>query len=125
MTLEELRLHLDPLDQRLLELIAERQAPSREIARVKRATGHATRDYARERDVILAVRAGAAQRGVPADAAEAVMRVLIRSSLTTQEQASVAAQGARRGHRALGVRGARQDCSLVRAVLLLPWVNCL
>ncbi len=44
MTLEELRLHLDTLDQRLLELIAERQATSREIARVKRATGHATRD---------------------------------------------------------------------------------
>jgi chorismate mutase len=93
MTLEELRLHLDTLDQRLLELIAERQATSREIARVKRATGHATRDYARERDVILAVRAGAAQRGVPADAAEAVMRVLIRPP-HHQEQASVVAQGA-------------------------------
>ncbi len=106
MTLEELRLHLDTLDQRLLELIAERQATSREIARVKRATGHATRDYARERDVILAVRAGAAQRGVPADAAEAVMRVLIRSSLTTQEQASVAAQGAGSGQRALVIGGA-------------------
>jgi chorismate mutase / prephenate dehydrogenase len=106
MTLEELRQHLDTLDQRLIELIAERQATSREIARVKRATGHATRDYARERDVILAVRAGAAQRGVPADAAEAVMRVLIRSSLTTQEQASVAAQGAGSGQRALVIGGA-------------------
>src|SRR5258706_8681691 len=99
MTLEELRLHLDTLDQRLLELIAERQATSREIARVKRATGHATRDYARERDVILAVRAGAAQRGVPADAAEAAVRVLIRSSLTTQAQGSVAAAGPRPGPR--------------------------
>src|SRR5258706_14901312 len=92
MTLEELRLHLDTLDQRLLELIAERQATSREIARVKRATGHATRDYARERDVILAVRAGAAQRGVPADAAEAAVRGLIRFSLTTPEQAGVGAR---------------------------------
>jgi len=106
MTLDELRQHLSGLDRRLLELIAERQSTSREIARVKRATGYPTRDYVREREVILAVRAGAAQLGVPADAAEEVMRVLIRSSLTTQEQASVAAQGAGSGQRALVIGGA-------------------
>ena len=38
MTLDELRRHLDALDRRLLQTIAERQATSREIARVKRAT---------------------------------------------------------------------------------------
>jgi chorismate mutase/prephenate dehydrogenase len=106
MTLDELRQHLSGLDRRLLELIAERQSTSREIARVKHATGYPTRDYVREREVILAVRSGAAQLGVPADAAEAVMRVLIRSSLTTQEQASVAAQGAGSGQRALVIGGA-------------------
>ncbi len=106
MTLDELRQHLSGLDRRLLELIAERQKTSREIARVKRATGYPTRDYVREREVILAVRSGAAQLGVPADAAEEVMRVLIRSSLTTQEQASVAAQGAGSGQRALVIGGA-------------------
>jgi len=56
MNLDELRQRLDTLDRRLLELINERQAASREIARVKRATGYPTRDYARERDVILGVR---------------------------------------------------------------------
>ncbi|HEV7432003.1 MAG TPA: bifunctional chorismate mutase/prephenate dehydrogenase [Steroidobacteraceae bacterium] len=106
MTLEELRQHLSGLDRRLLELIAERQTTSREIARVKLATGYPTRDYVREREVILAVRSSAAQLGVPADAAEEVMRVLIRSSLTTQEQASVAAQGAGSGQRALVIGGA-------------------
>ena len=106
MTLDELRLHLSGLDRRLLELIAERQRTSREIARVKRATGYPTRDYARERDVILAVRASAEELGVPADAAEEVMRVLIRSSLTTQEQASVAAGGAGSGQSALVIGGA-------------------
>ena len=106
MTLDELRHHLSGLDRRLLELIAERQTTSREIARVKRATGYPTRDYVREREVILAVRASAAELGVPADAAEEVMRVLIRSSLTTQEQASVAAQGAGNGQRALVIGGA-------------------
>jgi len=106
MTLDELRLHLSGLDRRLLELIAERQRTSREIARVKRATGYPTRDYARERDVILAVRERADELGVPADAAEEVMRVLIRSSLTTQEQASVAAGGTGSGQSALVIGGA-------------------
>ena len=106
MTLDELRQHLSGLDRRLLELIAERQTTSREIARVKHATGYPTRDYAREREVILAVRSSAAELGVPANVAEAVMRVLIRSSLTTQEQASVAAQGAGSGQRALVIGGA-------------------
>ncbi|MGH8254400.1 MAG: prephenate dehydrogenase/arogenate dehydrogenase family protein [Steroidobacteraceae bacterium] len=106
MNLDELRQRLDTLDRRLLELINERQAASREIARVKRATGYPTRDYARERDVILGVRKNAAELGVPADIAEGVMRLLIRSSLTTQEQASVAARGAGSGMRALVIGGA-------------------
>jgi chorismate mutase/prephenate dehydrogenase len=106
MNLDELRQRLDTLDRRLLELINERQAASREIARVKRATGYPTRDYARERDVILGVRKNAAELGVPADIAEGVMRLLIRSSLTTQEQASVAARGAGSGQRALVIGGA-------------------
>ena len=106
MTLDELRQHLSGLDRRLLELIAERQTTSREIARVKRATGYPTRDYVREREVIVAMRSSAAELGVPADVAEAVMRLLIRSSLTTQEQASVAAQGTGSGQRALVIGGA-------------------
>jgi len=106
MSLDDLRTQLSGLDRQLLELIAERQRVSREIARVKRAIGHPTRDYAREREVILAVRSGAAALGVPADAAEEVMRVLIRSSLTTQEQASVAAGGAGSGRSALVIGGA-------------------
>ena len=44
---------------------AERQRLSREVARVKRATGRATRDYNRERDVILNARAQAEKAGRP------------------------------------------------------------
>jgi chorismate mutase / prephenate dehydrogenase len=106
MNLEELRRHLDGLDQRLLQLIAERQATSREIARVKRSTGHATRDYGREREVILGARHNATALGISPDIAETVMRVLIRSSLTTQEQASVAAHASGSGRRALVIGGA-------------------
>jgi chorismate mutase/prephenate dehydrogenase len=106
MTLEELRQHLNGVDRRLLELIADRQATAREIARVKQATGHPTRDYAREREVIVGARANAAELGVSPDIAEALMRLLIRTSLTTQEQASVAAQAAGNGRRALVIGGA-------------------
>jgi chorismate mutase/prephenate dehydrogenase len=105
MTLDELRRHLDELDRQLMELIAERQRAGREIARVKRSTGRGTRDYARERDVILAARANAARVGVSPDSAEEIMRLLIRSSLTTQEQASVAALGSGVGQRVLVIGG--------------------
>lgn len=106
MTLEELRAQLDGLDRRLLELIAERQQTSRAIAKVKRETGHPARDYARERDVILTARAQAAELGLSAEVAEALMRLLIRSSLTTQEHASMAAHGAGSGQRVLLIGGA-------------------
>jgi chorismate mutase/prephenate dehydrogenase len=106
MTLDELRRQLDVLDRQLLQIIAQRQAASREIARAKRATGHPTRDYGREREVILGARRTAEQLGVPADVAESLMRLLIRSSLTTQEQVSVAAKGAGTGQRALVIGGA-------------------
>lgn len=106
MTLEELRRQLDTLDGELLALIAKRQAASREIAAAKRATGYPTRDYQREREVILGVRAKAEALGLPGELAEDVLRLLIRSSLTTQEQARVAAQAAGSGRRALVIGGA-------------------
>lgn len=106
MTLEDLRRKLNVLDRKLLETVAERQETSREIARVKRQTGYPTRDYEREREVILGARATAASLGVSADVAETLMRQLIRSSLTTQEQASVAARGTGTGQRALVIGGA-------------------
>jgi|HubBroStandDraft_6_1064221.scaffolds.fasta_scaffold05697_5 chorismate mutase/prephenate dehydrogenase len=106
MTLEELRRRLDELDEQLLQIIAQRQSTSREIARVKRATGFPTRDYGREREVILGARSQAAKISVSPDLAESFMRLLIRSSLTTQEQASVVAHGAGSGQRALVIGGA-------------------
>ncbi|HYL03473.1 MAG TPA: bifunctional chorismate mutase/prephenate dehydrogenase [Steroidobacteraceae bacterium] len=105
-TLQELRRRVTELDRRLIELVAERKAVSEEVARVKRATGRPTRDYEREREVILGVRAAAAERGVSGELAEQLLRLLIRSSLTTQEQASVAAQGTGSGRRALVIGGA-------------------
>jgi chorismate mutase / prephenate dehydrogenase len=106
MTLEQLRQQLDQLDGELLALIARRQAIARDVAAAKRATGYPTRDYQREREVILGVRKRAELLGLPGDLAENVLRLLIRSSLTTQEQVSVAAHGTGSGRRALVIGGA-------------------
>lgn len=106
MTLDELRRQLDALDGELLALVARRQELSRDVAAVKRATGTPTRDYLREREVILGVRERASRLGLPGDLAENLYRLLIRSSLTTQEQLSVVAHGAGSGRRALVIGGA-------------------
>jgi chorismate mutase/prephenate dehydrogenase len=105
-TLEELRCRLNDIDRRLLAIVAERKTVSGEVARVKRATGRPTRDYEREREVILGVRAAASELGVSPGLAEDLLRLLIRSSLTTQERASVAARGAGTGRRVLVIGGA-------------------
>ncbi len=105
MNLDELRTALTDLDGRLLELVARRQALSEEVAAVKRSTGRATRDFGREREVILRARNTAQRLGISPDLAEALLRQLIQSSLTTQEQARVAAQAQGSGKRALVIGG--------------------
>lgn len=106
MTLDDLRLKLNALDAQLLEIIAERQAISIEIARAKRAAGLPTRDFRREREVLLRARDNAQKIGLSGDLVETIMRQLIRGSLTTQEQAQVAAGGQGTGRVALVIGGA-------------------
>jgi chorismate mutase / prephenate dehydrogenase len=105
MDLGELREKLTRLDADLLALIAERQRIAEEVARVKRASGLPTRDFQRERDVLLNARAAAERLGLSPALAETLLRLLIRSSLATQEQAQVAAQGKGAGRRALVIGG--------------------
>ena len=104
-TLDELRARLDVLDRQLLELVAERQAIGAEIAAVKRATGQSTRDFRREREVLLKARRDAEALGLSPGLAESLLRSLIRGSLTRQEQARVAAQGRGSGRSALVIGG--------------------
>ena len=106
MTLEELRAQLNQIDQQLLQLVAQRQAVVADIGKVKLDTGTGTRDFKRERDVLLRARDNAARAGVSPDLGEALLKLLIRGSLTTQEQARVAAQGRGSGRSALLIGGA-------------------
>jgi chorismate mutase/prephenate dehydrogenase len=105
MTLDELRQHLTELDEQLLTLVARRQALSEQVAAVKRSSGRPTRDFGREREVILRGRSVAQRLGVSPDLAETLLRQLIQSSLTTQEQARVAADAHGSGKRALVIGG--------------------
>ena len=106
LSLDDLRRRITQIDHDLIKAIAERQQVAREVARAKQATGRATRDYGRERDVILGVRRQAEQFGVSADTAEQILRLLIRSSLATQERARAVADGQGSGKRALVIGGA-------------------
>lgn len=105
MDLDELRAALTELDGQLLQLVARRQALSEQVAGAKRAVGRATRDFGREREVILRGRNTAQELGIPPDLAESLLRQLIQSSLATQEQARVAAQGQGTGKSALVIGG--------------------
>src|SRR6202163_4852672 len=105
MNLDELRGALTDLDGQLVELVARRQALSEQVAAVKRATGRATREFGREREVILRGRNTASRLGVSPDLAESLLRQLIQSSLATQEHARVAAQAHGSGKRALVIGG--------------------
>jgi chorismate mutase / prephenate dehydrogenase len=106
MTLQQLRARLDALDQQLLTLIAERQTLSRQVGELKRSVGRATRDFQREREVLTQARATAQGMGVSPELAEAVLRLLIRGSLTTQERMRVASGGRGSGRSALVIGGA-------------------
>ncbi len=105
MKLEELRARLSALDRQLLALIAERQTLSGQVAEAKRLEGRETRDFRREREVLMRARTTAESLGISPALAESVLRLLIRGSLTTQERIRVAAGARGSGQTALVIGG--------------------
>ncbi|MCP3978240.1 MAG: prephenate dehydrogenase/arogenate dehydrogenase family protein [bacterium] len=103
--LDELRRELSGLDQEILQLVARRLELAHEIGGEKRRAGKATRDYAQEKEVVQRARAAADDLGFSGDLAEALTLLMIRASLTRQEQDSVAAAGGGGGRRALVIGG--------------------
>ncbi len=106
MTLDELRKTLSALDERLVDMIAERQRIVADIGRTKLDSGTGTRDYAREKDVLDMGRRQAAERDVDPDLVEGILRQLIRTSLESQERDRVIAEGKGNGRRVLVIGGA-------------------
>ena len=106
MELDKLRRELADLDRRLLLLAKERQNLSHEIGRFKLETGLGTRDYHQETQVVERGRAIAAELCLSPRIAEELLLVLIRSSLTAQEQDRVTATGEGSGKHVLVIGGA-------------------
>ncbi len=106
MNLEELRNNLSSVDRKLMELIAERHRIVSAIGASKRATGRATRDYEREKDVLDLARSQAESLNIDPRLAEEIVTALIRSSLTSQERDRVVAEGKGDGRHALVIGGA-------------------
>lgn len=105
MSLDKLRTRLSDLDRQILDLVATRQGVVDEIGTVKQASGQATRDFAREKQVLEIARRQALELGISPVLAEALMELLIRSSLTHQERARVRADAHGRGRQALIIGG--------------------
>jgi chorismate mutase/prephenate dehydrogenase len=106
MSLDELRRELSAVDRQIVDLIAERQRVVGEIGRNKRTEGAATRDYAREKDVLDMARAQAVELGLDPDLAENILRQLITTSLASQERERVIAEGKGDGRNVLVIGGA-------------------
>ena len=106
MTLEELRKRLSEVDRDLIRLVAARQQIVAEIGTHKIQNSVPTRDYEREREVLKGARQQALDLGLDPELAEAIMQLLIRSSLTHQEQTRVAAGTSGAGKRVLIIGGA-------------------
>ena len=106
MNLDELRSDLSSIDGRLIELIAERQRLAGEIGRNKQSSGRTTRDFEREKDVLVMARQKAESLSIDPNVAEELMQILIRSSLTSQERDRVVAEGKGNGRRVLVIGGA-------------------
>lgn len=104
--LRELRERLAELDGSILELVASRQTIATEIGRIKTAIGRSTRDFSQEKEVTLRARTAAATLGLDPNLAEEIALLLIRGSLTAQEQDRVQMSGEGKGRKVLLIGGA-------------------
>jgi chorismate mutase / prephenate dehydrogenase len=104
--LGDLRQRLAELDASILDLVASRQSIAKEIGRIKAGSGRSTRDYSQEREVTLRARAAAEKVGLDPNVAEEIALLLIRASLTAQEQDRVQMSGEGKGRRVLIIGGA-------------------
>jgi chorismate mutase/prephenate dehydrogenase len=106
MTLEELRKRLSEVDRELIGLVAARQKIVAEIGAHKIQNAVPTRDYEREREVLKGAETQARAMGLEPELGVEIMRLLIRASLTHQEQRRVAAGTSGAGKRVLIIGGA-------------------
>jgi chorismate mutase/prephenate dehydrogenase len=101
----ELRQRLDVIDNRIVELIAERQAVVTTIAEHKLRTGLPLRHYEREREVIERGVERAEALGLEGAVARDILQTLIHHSLSNQETHKLVSSDHGQGRRALVIGG--------------------
>lgn len=104
--LNTLRRALAEVDGQLIGLVGKRLEIAAEIGRTKLSAGVPTRDYGQEKEVIDRALERARGLGLFPDLIEQLMVLLIRSSLTVQEQDRVQADAGGTGKRVLVIGGA-------------------
>jgi len=85
-SLQEARTRIDEINQRVIELLAERQAVVDELCDVKADTGRAIRDPDREAELIGHVRDAAEEAGLAPDLAETLFDEILEHSVQHQRQ---------------------------------------
>lgn len=84
--LEELRSEIDQLDEKLIEVLAERFNVSRRVGELKRSNVLPPRDEEREQRQLRRVRDLAQAHGVPPELAGAVLRLIVDTVVVQHQE---------------------------------------
>ena len=85
-TVDEARARIDAINERVVELLAERQAIVDDLCALKADAGAAVRDPEREAELLAHVRAVADKAGLPPDLAEALFEEILAHSVERQRR---------------------------------------
>ena len=104
--LTQLRAELAETDRKIIRLVADRQKLARQVGIFKDEYSLATRDFSQEKEVVERAEEAARKVGISSQLVTDLFRLLIRHSLTTQEQHRVTQRGKGSGQRVLVIGGA-------------------
>jgi len=102
--LDALRVQIDDIDERIVNLLARRQEKVRKVIAIKKAAGLPVHQPSREEDLISQRRAQAARLGIDPDFVEELYRAVMRQSRVRQTTQAARA-GVRPGYKVLLVGG--------------------
>jgi chorismate mutase len=85
-TVQEARARIDEINERVVELLAERQAVVDELCEAKADAGQTVRDPEREAELLAHVRSVAEEEGLPPDLAEALFEAILKYSVQRQRR---------------------------------------
>ena len=85
-TVQEARTRIDAINERVVELLAERQSIVDELCALKADAGAAVRDPEREAELLAHVRAAADEAGLPPDLAETLFEEILAHSVERQRR---------------------------------------